>query len=173
MTSAPPEPSPPQQGKDNRKRNGALIGVAAFVLGIAAGQGTASDETAPNNAEAAQSSVAQLQDQNEELSDELADTKALVDAATSASPQTVIETQVVTETQTMTETVTAPAPQPTQQPAPQPTATYGAVPDTGGGSPYYANCSEAKAAGAAPLYAGQPGYRAGLDRDNDGVACEK
>ncbi|WP_281868367.1 thermonuclease family protein [Brevibacillus parabrevis] len=38
---------------------------------------------------------------------------------------------------------------------------------------YYANCSEAKAAGAAPLYRGEPGYRAKLDRDNDGVACEK
>ncbi|MFW0774371.1 excalibur calcium-binding domain-containing protein, partial [Paenarthrobacter nitroguajacolicus] len=37
---------------------------------------------------------------------------------------------------------------------------------------YYANCAAARAAGAAPLYAGQPGYRAGLDRDNDGVACE-
>ena len=24
----------------------------------------------------------------------------------------------------------------------------------------------------APLYRGQPGYRAALDRDNDGVACE-
>ncbi|MEU4801128.1 excalibur calcium-binding domain-containing protein [Actinosynnema sp. NPDC023587] len=40
-------------------------------------------------------------------------------------------------------------------------------------SAYYANCTDAKAAGAAPLYAGQPGYRAGLDRDGDGVACEK
>ncbi|WDV98249.1 excalibur calcium-binding domain-containing protein [Brevibacillus parabrevis] len=38
---------------------------------------------------------------------------------------------------------------------------------------YYANCSEAKAAGAAPLYRGEPGYRAKLDRDKDGVACEK
>lgn len=38
---------------------------------------------------------------------------------------------------------------------------------------YYANCSAAKAAGAAPLYRGDPGYRAKLDRDNDGVACEK
>ncbi|MGF9822603.1 thermonuclease family protein [Brevibacillus agri] len=38
---------------------------------------------------------------------------------------------------------------------------------------YYANCSEAKAAGAAPLYRGEPGYRAKLDRDNDGIACEK
>lgn len=38
---------------------------------------------------------------------------------------------------------------------------------------YYANCSEAKAAGAAPLYTNSPGYRSGLDRDGDGVACEK
>ncbi|MBY8852602.1 excalibur calcium-binding domain-containing protein, partial [Saccharothrix sp. MB29] len=37
---------------------------------------------------------------------------------------------------------------------------------------YYANCAAARAAGAAPLYAGQPGYRSALDRDGDGVACE-
>lgn len=37
---------------------------------------------------------------------------------------------------------------------------------------YYANCKDAKAAGAAPLYQGEPGYRSGLDRDGDGVACE-
>lgn len=35
-----------------------------------------------------------------------------------------------------------------------------------------ANCSEARAAGAAPLHRGEPGYRSGLDRDGDGVACE-
>ena len=29
-----------------------------------------------------------------------------------------------------------------------------------------------KAAGAAPLTVGEPGYRPGLDRDGDGVACE-
>jgi hypothetical protein len=37
---------------------------------------------------------------------------------------------------------------------------------------YYANCTAAKAAGAAPLHVGEPGYRTGLDRDGDGVACE-
>lgn len=37
---------------------------------------------------------------------------------------------------------------------------------------YYPNCSAALAAGAAPIHAGDPGYRAGLDRDGDGVACE-
>lgn len=42
-----------------------------------------------------------------------------------------------------------------------------------GGSPYYANCSEARAAGAAPLRRGEPGYRPAMDRDSDGVACER
>ncbi|MFV8050204.1 excalibur calcium-binding domain-containing protein [Mycobacterium sp. 48b] len=36
----------------------------------------------------------------------------------------------------------------------------------------YPNCAAARAAGAAPLYAGQPGYSSKLDRDGDGVACE-
>jgi hypothetical protein len=37
---------------------------------------------------------------------------------------------------------------------------------------HYANCDDARARGAAPVYAGQPGYRAGLDSDNDGIGCE-
>ncbi|GAA2889363.1 hypothetical protein GCM10010472_54740 [Pseudonocardia halophobica] len=53
--------------------------------------------------------------------------------------------------------------------APAPVAS---APASGGSSTYYANCSAAKAAGAAPLYAGDPGYRRALDRDGDGVACE-
>lgn len=40
------------------------------------------------------------------------------------------------------------------------------------GSIYYANCSAARAAGAAPVMRGQPGYSRKLDRDNDGVGCE-
>lgn len=36
----------------------------------------------------------------------------------------------------------------------------------------YANCSQAKAAGAAPLHRGDPGYSSKLDRDGDGTACE-
>ncbi len=52
-----------------------------------------------------------------------------------------------------------------------------AAPPTGAGEEepvdvYYANCTEAKRAGAAPLHRGEPGYRKALDRDGDGVACE-
>jgi hypothetical protein len=41
-----------------------------------------------------------------------------------------------------------------------------------GTSVYFKNCAEARAAGAAPLHRGDPGYRAALDKDNDGIACE-
>ncbi|MCR5875690.1 excalibur calcium-binding domain-containing protein [Phenylobacterium sp. J426] len=36
----------------------------------------------------------------------------------------------------------------------------------------YRNCREAREAGAAPLYRGQPGYGAHMDGDGDGIACE-
>lgn len=39
--------------------------------------------------------------------------------------------------------------------------------------PRYADCDTARAAGAAPLHKGQPGYRPELDRNNNGVACEE
>ena len=43
---------------------------------------------------------------------------------------------------------------------------------TTGTGTYYANCHDAYAAGAAPILRGEPGYRSGLDSDNDGIACE-
>lgn len=41
----------------------------------------------------------------------------------------------------------------------------------GGGA--FANCSAARAAGAAPVMRGDPGYGPHLDRDGDGVGCER
>ena len=85
-------------------------------------------------------------------------------------------------------TIDAPAPTTAVQPvAPPPPATTKAAPKPPpvvrtteeppapepDHSAYYANCSAAKAAGAAPLYRGEPGYRSALDRDGDGVACER
>ncbi|WP_024366211.1 GmrSD restriction endonuclease domain-containing protein [Arthrobacter sp. TB 26] len=64
----------------------------------------------------------------------------------------------------------APAPAPYVPPAPAPApAPY--VPPAP--AAYYANCTAVKQAGAAPIYAGQPGYSRSLDRDGDGIACEK
>ena len=51
-----------------------------------------------------------------------------------------------------------PAPAPAPEPAPAPV--------------HFSSCKQAREAGAAPLYRGDPGYNPKLDRDNDGVACE-
>ncbi|WP_237054657.1 excalibur calcium-binding domain-containing protein [Marilutibacter chinensis] len=41
-----------------------------------------------------------------------------------------------------------------------------------GGAVHYQNCSAARAAGAAPVHRGDPGYGRHLDRDGDGIGCE-
>jgi endonuclease YncB( thermonuclease family) len=57
-------------------------------------------------------------------------------------------------------------------PAPAPAPVAGLPADDAPSGAYYANCDAARAAGVAPLYVGEPGYRPKLDRDRDGVACE-
>jgi hypothetical protein len=37
---------------------------------------------------------------------------------------------------------------------------------------FYSGCNDARAAGVAPLYADEPGYRPEMDGDGDGTACE-
>jgi hypothetical protein len=39
-------------------------------------------------------------------------------------------------------------------------------------SVHYSGCNEVRAAGKAPLTAGQPGYSPEMDGDGDGIACE-
>lgn len=36
----------------------------------------------------------------------------------------------------------------------------------------WGGCDDARAAGTAPIYRDEPGYRPQMDGDNDGVACE-
>ena len=56
--------------------------------------------------------------------------------------------------------------------APEPASAPSADASGSNGSVYFANCTAARAAGAAPLHTGDPGYRSPLDRDGDGTACE-
>jgi Excalibur calcium-binding domain/Protein of unknown function (DUF1524) len=58
-------------------------------------------------------------------------------------------------------TAASPAPQPAPAPAPP-----------AGSTIYYANCDAVRAAGAAPIHRGDPGYASKLDRDGDGIGCE-
>jgi len=62
-----------------------------------------------------------------------------------------------------------PPPPPAPAPAPAPKPTTPAKPKP----VFYANCDEARRAGALPLYWGRPGYRIELDPDRDGIACEE
>lgn len=64
---------------------------------------------------------------------------------------------------TVPEPVPSVAPEPVPSVAPEPAPAPAVA---------YRNCAEARAAGAAPLYAGQPGYSEKMDGDGDGVACE-
>lgn len=65
-------------------------------------------------------------------------------------------------------------------PSPAQRSSFNAVPPSahtaptrsGGGNRVFANCAEARAAGAAPVRRGDPGYGSHLDRDNDGIGCE-
>lgn len=55
-------------------------------------------------------------------------------------------------------------------PTPRPTPVPRDAPRSAG--VYFENCDDARSRGAAPVLRGQDGYRAGLDRDNDGIGCE-
>lgn len=122
-------------------------------------------------------------------------TPAPIAAPVTATPT---PTPTVTPTPTPTPTPTTPpttvAPEATQEPAPAPEPDADTAADgssDGGAAPvpiadipaddgadaapsaYYSSCAEAHDAGVTPLYEGDPGYGTHLDRDKDGVACEK
>ncbi|HWD82566.1 MAG TPA: excalibur calcium-binding domain-containing protein [Kribbella sp.] len=102
---------------------------------------------------------------------------------TVAGPVVTVQQTVPGPTATVTQaplparTVTVPAPRTTTkttEPVPLVQRTQSTAPKTTepSDSTYYANCAAVRAAGKAPLYAGEPGYSSHLDRDGDGVACE-
>ncbi|MCP9000384.1 DUF1524 domain-containing protein [Pseudarthrobacter sp. RMG13] len=103
-----------------------------------------------------------------DCSGQLAPTNEQAPVAAAPAPAPVVAAVPVAPAPAPAPVVVVPAPAPVA-PAPVVPAP---VPVPAAPAAYYANCTAAKAAGAAPIYAGQAGYRAGLDRDSDGVACE-
>ncbi|MEV6960285.1 excalibur calcium-binding domain-containing protein [Streptomyces sp. NPDC051207] len=84
-------------------------------------------------------------------------------ATTTAEPEPA-PTETVKVKVKVTKTVTA-----------EPASDAGADDSTGGsdgGSVSYDNCAAARAAGAAPVHRGDPGYGRHLDRDGDGTGCD-
>lgn len=81
---------------------------------------------------------------------------------TSPTPEETTEPEPVAE-----EPVVEPEEEPAEEPAPPAPA-----PKPAPAPVRFSSCKQAREAGAAPLYRGDPGYSSNLDRDNDGVACE-
>ncbi len=166
----PASPSP--TGRPLYKRKGVLIaaGVTTLLaLGVLAGGG----EQPPDAERVAASSVGT----SERLP--LATTTVVPTTTPTTATPTIPPT---TTTAKPAPTTTAAAPPPTvQQFAAVPTtarpapATTAAPPPTAPPTTEvrYQNCDEVEAAGKAPLREGEPGYRKGLDRDGDGIACDQ
>ncbi|MDV6266995.1 excalibur calcium-binding domain-containing protein [Rhodococcus globerulus] len=175
---APGSPQQDPTAPDDQKRRKWpwIAGVAAAgvaVIGIAAGTGGSEESKTP--AATSSTTVAATTTQ--------ATTTTTVKTTTSAAAPTTTTTVAPTTTTTLamvplvpqvtttTQYVPPPpvyTPPKTTEPAYVPPPVK--VPNAG---VKYANCDEAKAAGAAPILRGEPGYAPKLDRDNDGIACDK
>lgn len=155
-----------------------VAGAALFFAGVGIGVAGGGAKQEPVASVAAIGSAAPMT-----VSVSVTTTARVTTTATStvtprAVPTTVTATvtpaaRTVTRTTVRTTTVTAAPPQTSEEEVEQTseqTQIQGLVGDTS--SVYYSNCAAAKAAGVAPLHRGDPGYRSGLDRDNDGIACE-
>ncbi len=99
-----------------------------------------------------------------------------IPSATTTSPlpsptKEIFAHVVPRETESTTEAAPLPPPQKEAEAESKPRAAAPA-PVREQSSVYYKNCDAARAAGAAPLRRGDPGYRSELDRDGDGIACE-
>lgn len=97
---------------------------------------------------------------------------AVPDVSTTTSEPTPEPTPTAETTTTPTPTEVAPTGTGVGIDASQQPVTNQTAPTESGGSAYYKNCAAVRAAGAAPLHTDDSGYRAGLDRDGDGTACE-
>lgn len=143
----------PANGAQAAKASTVHLGVRSLddiAAEKAAAEKAAADKAAAEQAAAAKAAADKAAAEQAAAAKAAADQAARDAAAKAAADQAAAQKAV-------------PAPAPVQAPAPAP------APATA----YYANCSAAKAAGAAPLYRGQAGYSSSLDRDGDGVACER
>lgn len=161
----PAPPSPP-----GARRRGPIpgwlkacgVGLAAFVLGTA----TAGGDTEPVDAGVVRVTQTETETETERSTERVTETE------TEAAPTVTMTEAGPTVTVTEAAPAVAAAPQPFVEPEPAPQPPPAPAPAPPSTASFFENCDAARAAGAAPLYAGDPGYRAGLDRDDDGVACE-
>jgi len=125
------------------------------------------------------------------------DTATSLPPGVESTPTTGVETTTApkaTRTAPATEGPTgSPTVQPTNEPTPgsareaspsspdpstatssaKPKTTEPTAPPSADSTVTYQNCAEVRAAGKAPLHRGDPGYSPALDKNGDGIACDK
>lgn len=102
------------------------------------------------------------------------DTDSDSDSESDSAPRGFVAPATPTKTYSADPAPTQEAAPETSEAAPAPRETYteDAEEETStGGNVYYKNCDAVRAAGAAPIKRGDPGYAKHLDRDGDGEGC--
>lgn len=142
---------------------GASVAKGSTVrLGVRNAADKAAEEKAAADKAAAEKAAAEKAAAEKAAAEKAAAEKAAADQAAAQLAAEQAAAQKAAAEQAAAQQAAKPAPAPV---APAPAAPAPAA-------VYFGSCAEAKAAGAAPLFAGQAGYRPALDRDKDGVACE-
>lgn len=142
--------------RDNAKGTLIVVGLVAFLVGRC----SATPEPTP-----APTTSAAAVEQNAPTSAQ----PLLSPAKTASTPSTGTETADTTANPWTSGSKADVAAEPADDPEPiaEPEPVSEPAEDV-----YYQNCAAVRAAGAAPLNEGEPGYAPKLDRDRDGVACE-
>ncbi|NOL62408.1 excalibur calcium-binding domain-containing protein [Corynebacterium ulcerans] len=179
-----------KKGAEPLKRHWGKVTLAsfiAFILGSALMPTTeaSSDKTAPTTSTASTSSRV-----SPTSSAASSTTSKTTPTSTSEWTSTARSTSKKPSATPKLPSSTEPAPQqfmaPPPPPAPMPTSTPTPVPAQApqqfvapppapapAQDVYFSSCKEARAAGYSHMRRGEPGYRSGLDGDNDGIACDK
>lgn len=145
----------------------AVVTAGALMFGVAVGAGGANSSGAGTMTPAASGKPSDSASLTAEPTVTVTSAPSPVPTVTVTSAPPPVPTVTLTA-----EPVPAPTVTVTKTPRASPAPFVAPVPQETGSTVDYENCSAARAAGAAPLRRGEPGYRSGLDRDNDGVACE-
>lgn len=152
-------------GKRGAFKTFGIPAIAAFVglaLGTGAGSsGAQSDASLRELSAEREASNKALKERESEIRDLTAQKAALEQKARELEQQVTAANQLASEAQARAEAQAEPVPFAAPQQA-----------GSGAAPAYFANCTAAREAGAAPVYAGDPGYGRHLDRDGDGVGCE-
>jgi hypothetical protein len=177
----PPRPAPrgpdagrPPAGPRRRLRTPMMIGGGVFalllVIGAVSGGGSEQDSDAVPVVAAAAPTTRPVPTTTPALTTEQVPT-----ASPTAEPDRVVDADRRTErVPATTRQSRAAEPEPRRAPQPEPQRVVAPEPEPEpepAAEVYYANCDAVRAAGAAPIRSGQPGYRSGLDRDGDGQGC--